>query len=293
MDAIKTKKLSKTYVSGNFWVRKRSVALINVDLTVKEKQVFGLLGLNGAGKTTLMKILLGLVSPSSGKALVLGKDIREASNRKNIAYLPEMPYFPRYLTPREILTFYGRLYELSHKESKAKAAEALQTVGLYKRADSKLREFSKGMLQRVGISSLLLNDAKLFFLDEPTYGLDPPAGWFSFGKLRPLESGVTAPAWPSAVPITPPARPPANLIHCRGCLKITKVRVSVNKPSRPVRDTRRRLRTTIRRLCVRPAASIWRGIATIPTRRWCSASMPVRRCVRGRRAMPQPFSRTC
>ena len=175
MDAIITKKLSKSYINGNFWARKKSVALINVDLTVKEKQVFGLLGLNGAGKTTLMKILLGLVSPSSGKALVLGKDIREASNRKNIAYLPEMPYFPRYLTPREILTFYGRLYELSHKESKAKAAEALQTVGLYKRADSKLREFSKGMLQRVGIASLLLNDAKLFFLDEPTYGLDPLA----------------------------------------------------------------------------------------------------------------------
>ncbi len=175
MDAIITKKLSKSYINGNFWARKKSVALINVDLTVKEKQVFGLLGLNGAGKTTLMKIMLGLVSPTSGKALVLGKDIREASNRKNIAYLPEMPYFPRYLTPREILTFYGRLYELSNKESKDRAAEALQTVGLYKRADSKLREFSKGMLQRVGIASLLLNDAKLFFLDEPTYGLDPLA----------------------------------------------------------------------------------------------------------------------
>ncbi len=175
MDAIKTKKLNKTYVSGHFWSRKRSVALVNVDLAIKEKQVFGLLGLNGAGKTTLMKILLGLVSPTSGKALVLGRDIREASNRKYIAYLPEMPYFPRYLTPREILTFYGRLYELSNSESKTRAAEALQTVGLYKRADSKLREFSKGMLQRVGIASLLLNDSKLFFLDEPTYGLDPLA----------------------------------------------------------------------------------------------------------------------
>ena len=141
MDAIITKKLSKSYINGNFWARKKSVALINVDLTVKEKQVFGLLGLNGAGKTTLMKIMLGLVSPTSGKALVLGKDIREASNRKNIAYLPEMPYFPRYLTPREILTFYGRLMNFQTKRAKTGRRKRFKPSG-----------FTKELIQNCGNS---------------------------------------------------------------------------------------------------------------------------------------------
>ena len=175
MTAIETKNIYKTYVSGHFWNYKRSEALLDVTLKVEKKQVFGLLGLNGAGKTTLMKILLGLIKPSSGGAFILGKPAGDIQTRKKVAYLPEMPYFPRYLTPVEILNFHGTLYEIPSKLRKERIGSALKMVGLSAKKDIKLKEFSKGMLQRVGIASLLLNDGEVFFLDEPTYGLDPLA----------------------------------------------------------------------------------------------------------------------
>ncbi|MCX5776332.1 MAG: ABC transporter ATP-binding protein [Candidatus Firestonebacteria bacterium] len=175
MNALETKQLTKTYISGHFWSKKSSPALNGIDLKIKNKQVFGLLGLNGAGKTTLLKILIGLLLPSFGKAVILGKPAGDIQTRKEIAYLPEMPYFPRYLTPLEILDFYGKLYELPVVERKKKTLEALVKVGLYEKRTHKLKEFSKGMLQKVGIAQLLLNNAKIYFLDEPTYGLDPLA----------------------------------------------------------------------------------------------------------------------
>ncbi|OGF45348.1 MAG: hypothetical protein A2452_02105 [Candidatus Firestonebacteria bacterium RIFOXYC2_FULL_39_67] len=173
MNAIEVKNLKKTYITGHFWNKRRSIALAGVNIKIKEKQVFGLLGLNGAGKTTLIKILTGLVFPSSGTASILGKPAGDVQTRKEMAYLPEMPYFPRYLTPLEILDYYAQLYELPKKARKEKIDVALFKVGLYEKKSFKLKEFSKGMLQRVGIAQLLLNDAKVFFLDEPTYGLDP------------------------------------------------------------------------------------------------------------------------
>ncbi|OGF51188.1 MAG: hypothetical protein A2044_07585 [Candidatus Firestonebacteria bacterium GWA2_43_8] len=175
MNAIEVKNLKKTYISGHFWNRKRAVALCGVDLKIKEKEVFGLLGLNGAGKTTLIKIMTGLVFPTFGSASILGKPAGDVQTRKEMAYLPEMPYFPRYLTPLEILDFYARLYEVPRKNRKEIISVALLKVGLYEKKNIKLKEFSKGMLQKVGIAQLLLNDAKVFFLDEPTYGLDPLA----------------------------------------------------------------------------------------------------------------------
>jgi ABC-2 type transport system ATP-binding protein len=175
MIAIETKDLHKTYVGGHFWARKRNTALTGINLVVKKKEVYGLLGLNGAGKTTLMKILLGLIKPTKGTALVLGEPASSIGTRKKIAYLPEMPYFPRYLTPSEILDFYGKLYELPAKVRKARADNALRITGLFEKKKVMLKDFSKGMLQRVGIAQLLLNNCEVFFLDEPTYGLDPLA----------------------------------------------------------------------------------------------------------------------
>ncbi len=173
MTAIEAQNLVKTYVSGHFWNRKKTTALCGINLKIKEKQVFGLLGLNGAGKTTFIKTLVGLVFPTSGKVSILGKAAGHTEIRKDIAYLPEMPYFPRYLTPEEILLFYARLYELPAGSRKEKVFAALNEVGLFEKKKVQLKEFSKGMLQRVGIAQLLLNDARVFFLDEPTYGLDP------------------------------------------------------------------------------------------------------------------------
>ena len=175
MLAIETRNLSKIYISGHFWNKRKTVAFKNINLKIKQNQVYGLLGLNGAGKTTLMKILLGLIFPTEGEAFILGKKVSDIEVRKNIAYLPEMPYFPKYLTPLEILDFYGRLYEIEYKKRKEKINTSLELVGLYNKRNVKLKEFSKGMLQRVGIAQLLINDPKLLFLDEPTYGLDPLA----------------------------------------------------------------------------------------------------------------------
>lgn len=175
MIAIEAKDLVKTYVSGHFWKRKKTTALRGISLKIKEKQVFGLLGLNGAGKTTFIKMLVGLSFPTSGKVSILGKAAGHTQTRKEIAYLPEMPYFPRYLTPEEILLFYAKLYELPANTRNDKVIAALKEVGLYEKKAVQLREFSKGMLQRVGIAQLLLNDARIIFLDEPTYGLDPMA----------------------------------------------------------------------------------------------------------------------
>ncbi|MFH1823861.1 MAG: ABC transporter ATP-binding protein [Candidatus Firestonebacteria bacterium] len=172
---IETRNLSKVYISDNFWSKRKVIALKNINLKIKQNQVYGLLGLNGAGKTTLMKVLLGLIFPTKGEAFILGKMVGDLETKRNISYLPEMPYFPRYLTPIEILDFYGKLYELEYKKRKEKVNFALELVKLNNKKNVKLKEFSKGMLQRVGIAQLLINDAKLFFLDEPTYGLDPLA----------------------------------------------------------------------------------------------------------------------
>lgn len=175
MPAIEARNLSKTYISGHFWNSKKAVALTKINLSIERKQVFGLLGLNGAGKTTFMKIMLGLVFPTEGEAFVLGEKAGNIQTRKKTSYLPEMPYFPRYLTPLEILDFYGKLYEVPAPERKKRVKNALEKVGLLEKSNTKLKEFSKGMLQKVGIAQLLINNAEVFFLDEPTYGLDPLA----------------------------------------------------------------------------------------------------------------------
>ena len=155
---------------------KREITVFeNLNLEIPEGEVFGLLGLNGAGKTTLMKVLLGLIFPTRGNAWILGKRIGNIEIKKRIGFLPEMPYFSKNSTPEEILNFYAKLFGLEDHVREKRINETLELVGLSEKRWQKLREFSKGMLQKVGIAQLLINDPDLLFLDEPTFGLDPLA----------------------------------------------------------------------------------------------------------------------
>lgn len=167
--AIETKKLTKSYKS-------RSLGKINVvddlDLTVEEGEIFGFLGPNGAGKTTTIKMLLGIIYPTSGEGFVLGREIGDMEVHKVISYLPERPYYYEHMTGLELLKFYGSLFGISDK---AKFQMLLEKVNLHRDMSKTISQYSKGMQQRIGLAQSLLNDPKLLFLDEPTGGLDPIA----------------------------------------------------------------------------------------------------------------------
>ncbi len=181
--AIETTNLNKTYRSL-FGLRKVT-AVENLNLSVEEGEVFGFLGPNGAGKTTTIKILLGILYPTSGDCKLFGKPFAsnstfapELANSKlkaDIGYLPEGPYFPEFLTGKEVLSFYGRLYGLGGRMLKDRIHETLALVGLDYAADRLVQHYSKGMRQRIGLAQALLSDPKLLILDEPTVGLDPIA----------------------------------------------------------------------------------------------------------------------
>jgi len=148
-------------------------ALKGVSLKVEPGQIFGLLGQNGAGKSTLVKILLGIVRKTDGDASLLGQPVGNAPIRKRVGYLPEDHQFPGYHTGRSLLNFYGQLYEMPRAVRIRRIDEALDIVGLKKRADSKIKTFSKGMKQRLGIAQSFFHDPEVIFLDEPTDGVDP------------------------------------------------------------------------------------------------------------------------
>ncbi len=168
---IKTEKLEKIFRIG--FRRKAVEALRGLDLEVGEKEVFGFLGPNGAGKTTTIKILVGLIKPTKGKAYVLGKPAGDVASRQNIGFLPEQPYFYEYLTGEEFLNFCSQFFRLTESERKKRINYLLELVGLERARSLALRKYSKGMLQRLGIAQALLNDPKLVILDEPLTGLDP------------------------------------------------------------------------------------------------------------------------
>ncbi|MDH7482160.1 MAG: ABC transporter ATP-binding protein [Armatimonadota bacterium] len=171
--AIKIEGYTKTY---RLYMPKRLVnAVENLNLEVYEGEIFGFLGPNGAGKTTTIKMLLGLTYPTAGQAFVLGKPAGDIETKKEISYLPESPYFYEYMTGQEVLDFYGRLFGLDADTRKRRVEELLKTVGLYADRFKPLSQYSKGMLQRIGIAQALVNDPKLLFFDEPTSGLDPIA----------------------------------------------------------------------------------------------------------------------
>ena len=152
---------------------KRKRVLHGVTFEVHENEIFGFVGPNGAGKTTTLKILMGLIRATEGSASILGCDVGESEFRHQIGFLPENPYFYPFLTAREILDFYARLSGVPGSERARRVDELLGTVNLGHAMDARLRTFSKGMLQRVGIAQALIHDPKVVFLDEPMSGLDP------------------------------------------------------------------------------------------------------------------------
>ncbi len=171
--AVLLEGLSKTYVSGPPWKRKRVAALKPVDLEVPEGGVFGLLGLNGAGKTTTVKLVLGLLKPTTGSACVLGGSVGDRNVRRRIGYLPELPYFSRQLTAWETLRYFGSLYGLSGVALDRRVDEVLELVRLGSASRRRVAEYSKGMQQRLGIGQALIGSPSLFLCDEPMSGLDP------------------------------------------------------------------------------------------------------------------------
>jgi ABC-2 type transport system ATP-binding protein len=165
--AIEIKHLIKKY---------RTVTAVNdISLDVYEGEIFGFLGPNGAGKTTTIKTLLGLIFPTSGEVMVLGKPAGDIDVKLKVSYLPESPYFYEHMSAQEVVGFYGSLFGLTGKEKDKRVDYLLDLVGLQVDRKKPLRAFSKGMLQRVGIAQALINDPKVLFFDEPTSGLDPVA----------------------------------------------------------------------------------------------------------------------
>ena len=159
-------------VRPGFGLRKKRI-LDGISFRVCEREIFGFIGPNGAGKTTALKILMGLIRATSGKASILGHDVSEVAFRRQIGFLPEQPYFYDFLTGREILSFYAKLSGVSSQRREERVTELLELVGLSPAGGMRLRGYSKGMLQRIGIAQALVHDPQVVFLDEPMSGLDP------------------------------------------------------------------------------------------------------------------------
>ena len=151
----------------------RIVALDGIDFTVRPGELFGLLGPNGAGKTTTVKILLGLTRATDGKALVSGLPVSDPESRRRVGYLPEGHKIPGYLTARQALSIFGRMSEMDSASIKRRTAELLEKVRLTPWADVRVKKFSKGMTQRLGIAAALIHSPNVLLLDEPTDGVDP------------------------------------------------------------------------------------------------------------------------
>ncbi|MFM8538049.1 MAG: ABC transporter ATP-binding protein [Planctomycetaceae bacterium] len=168
---VETRNLSKTY--RDFWGRRKKVALKPLDLEIRRGEIFGLLGPNGSGKTTTLKLLLGLIFPTSGEALVFGSEATDVRKNERIGYLPEESYLYKFLDAEETLDFYGRLFDMPPDERRRRASMLIEMVGLARDRKRQLREYSKGMTRRIGVAQALINDPELVMLDEPTSGLDP------------------------------------------------------------------------------------------------------------------------
>ncbi|MEM9175099.1 MAG: ABC transporter ATP-binding protein [Myxococcota bacterium] len=170
-EIVRVRGIVKDFRPG-FGLRRKRV-LHGVTFDVQDNEIFGFVGPNGAGKTTTLKILMGLIRPTEGRARILGCDVGESEFRHEIGFLPENPYFYPFLTAREILDFYARLSGVAASDRAPRVERLLGLVNLGHAMDARLRTFSKGMLQRVGIAQALIHDPKVVFLDEPMSGLDP------------------------------------------------------------------------------------------------------------------------
>ncbi len=169
--AISTQDLGKIYRVGFFM--RRVEGLRDLNLTVNPGEAFGFIGPNGAGKTTTIKILMGLHTATSGTAEIFGTSVTDARARQRVGFLPERPYFYEHLTAREVLHFYGQLFDMDAGLRRERVELLLERVKLARFADVTLAKYSKGMLQRVGLCQALLHDPDLIVLDEPMSGLDP------------------------------------------------------------------------------------------------------------------------
>jgi len=168
---VSCQRLSKVF--KDFWMRDRARAVDSLDLQVYRHEIFGLLGPNGSGKSTTIKMILGLLKPTSGRVSVFGKLPTDVVTKKRIGYLPEESYLYGFLNARETLDYYGKLFELDSKTREKRIDELLDMVGLAGAQYRPVREYSKGMQRRIGIAQALINDPDLLILDEPTTGLDP------------------------------------------------------------------------------------------------------------------------
>jgi len=168
---IETRNLTKVY--SDFWGRPKVQALNALDLQVYRGEIFGLLGPNGSGKTTTIKLLLGLVFPTKGDALIFNEPTTNVVKNERIGYLPEESYLYKFLNAEETLQFYGRLFKISRSERNKRVSRLIDMVGLSGAKHRQLREYSKGMQRRIGLAQALINNPELILLDEPTSGLDP------------------------------------------------------------------------------------------------------------------------
>jgi ABC-2 type transport system ATP-binding protein len=171
-NVIEMQELSKSY-GGGWFARAKALSLDHLTLAVPAGKIFGFLGPNGAGKSTTIKILLGLVHPTSGSASILGEPVSNDQVRSRIGYLPENPSFPTHLKAADFLKLMAKVHKVPGDQVEKRVASALKLVGLGDRARSVVKEFSRGMLQRLGIAQALINQPELVILDEPLNGLDP------------------------------------------------------------------------------------------------------------------------
>ena len=171
MNVISLESVAKTF--RDFWLRPTVEAVRDLDLKVEKGEVFGLLGPNGSGKSTTIKMILGLLKPTSGKIALFGLDPRSREARRRLGYLPELSYLHPFLTPRETLEYYAGLCGLGRAEARRRSAQLLKMVKLEEVAARPLGGFSKGMARRVALAAALVGKPELLVLDEPTSGLDP------------------------------------------------------------------------------------------------------------------------
>lgn len=171
--AITIDHLTKEFTNPSVLKRGKVVAVKDLSLTVQAGHVYGLLGPNGSGKSTTMKVVLGLVTPTSGRAFIFGRDSRDVESREAVGFLPENPYFYKFLTGAETIRFYGKLCGMGGKKLEDRVKELLALVGLEEAADRRVGGYSKGMLQRIGLAQALVQEPRLLVLDEPTAGVDP------------------------------------------------------------------------------------------------------------------------
>ncbi len=171
MNAVEIQDIHKSF--PGHWGKGGVYAVKGVSLSIPQGGVYGLIGPNGSGKSTIMKALVGLLAPDAGSCRVFGRPATAAGNRSEIGFLPENPYFYKFLTGAETVRFYGRLCGLRGAELKSRTQELLELVGLTDAAHRRLGGYSKGMLQRVGLAQALVQRPRLLVLDEPTAGVDP------------------------------------------------------------------------------------------------------------------------